>query len=113
MDTEVISIIKAALTTSPLLGVAFIMWKSGLLTALAKKIEGKQKPNGEVDDRMSALEAFRLKAETNHFHDLTNVMEDIKEIKGHMHEIRNEHKDTRERLIRVEVKVNGNGYGKH
>lgn len=110
MDSETVSIINAALTTSPLLGVAFVLWKSGLLDALVKRLTDKSAPDGNVGTRVHALEEFQMKAETNHFHDLANVMEDIREIKGHIAELRTDHRDTRERLIHVEAETKR--YGK-
>ena len=103
------NIVTAALTTSPLLGVAFILWKSGVLTALAKRISGKTEPSEETDARMSNLESFRYNAESNHFHDLENLKEDMREVKASMNQLYGHITDTRERVIRLEVKVNGNG----
>lgn len=115
MDAEITSIITAALTTSPLLGVAFFLWKSGVLTALAKKITGAVQ-DGIPEDlikRLMALESFKFTAESNHFHDLANVMEDIKEIKANLIEINSRMVDTRERLVRVETKILSHDHGKN
>src|SRR3990167_6576707 len=93
-------ILKSLLVSSPLALVVWILWKSGLLGAFASRL----KKNGDLareDKRVTELEAWRFKAETNHFHDLEELKTDVKEMKKDLSEID-------KRLVVVETRQNNN-----
>ena len=81
-----------------------------MLDAMTKRLLGIGNTNNN-EERMQGLEQFMKKAETNHFHDLENMKEDMKEVKTNIDRLQNHTIEIRERIIRIEVKVHGNGYG--
>lgn len=85
-------ILKSLLVSSPLALTAYILWKSGVLGALASRL----KKNGD-DKRVTELESWREVAETNHFHDLEELKVDVRELKKEV-------KGINDRLIVVETR---------
>ena len=75
----------------------------GFLVVLSiPKLKKRVFGNGEIDTtRIEELEAFKLQAENNHFHDIEDLKEDIKEIKRTLI-------DVDKRVVRLETKL-GNG----
>ena len=70
----------------------------GLLVVLAvPKLRNKVFGNG-ADSRIKELEDFKELAESNHFHDLNDLKEDMKEIKHTINEID-------KRVVIIEVKM--------
>ena len=79
---EEAEIIKALLISSPFALIAFILWKSGVLGALASRL----KKNGG-DERINQLEQWKELAETNHFHDLDELKDEVREISKQINDI--------------------------
>lgn len=73
-----------------------------VFSPVGKAIASRLTKNGNGDKRIDELLAFKEESEQNHFHDLAELKEEVKNL-------RNEMQDTRERLIRLETKINGNG----
>ena len=100
MEDLIFSLIETISWPGAVALVMFLAYKSGLFGALSKKLaNGKSSP--ESDTRIKDLEDFKLEAETNHFHDLNELKSDMKELKNEIVLIR-------ERLVRLETKLNGN-----
>lgn len=85
-------IIKLLLVSSPLALVAYILWRSGVLGALASRL----RKNGE-DNRVTQLEEWKEIAETNHFHDLEELKTDVRDLKKSV-------VDIDKRLVAVETR---------
>ena len=99
-----LELIKGFLTTSPIFGVVWLLYKSGVLGALASRL----KKNGD-EGRIGELETFRVEAETNHFHDIADIKNNMKELWRAANEQRKDIGSIRERLVRLETKIfNGN-----
>lgn len=96
---ELTAITTVVTWPAAIFGVTYFLHKSGVFTYL---VSGR-------NDRIEKLESFRIKAETNHFHD-------IEELKQQVFLLRRDFDDLRvaieNRLTRLETKVNGNGYTK-
>lgn len=110
MEPELYNFINAAITTSPLLGIVFILWKAGVLEAVAKKIRGNANDHAytistSILKRLKNLESFKHLAETNHFHDLDNVMEEIKEMRRDMKTTDVAISNIKERVAIIETKI--------
>lgn len=89
-------ILKSLLVSSPLALVVWILWRSGILGSLASRL----KKNGE-DKRIAHLEEWKEEAETNHFHDLEELKDDVKQIQKDLVGID-------KRLVVVETRQNNN-----
>ena len=75
-----------------------VLYKGGVVTAIASWIK-KTTPDGRLDN----LEAFKFKAETNHFHDLENVMKELTALEDKVERF---HAEIYQRIAIVETKVN-------
>lgn len=67
----------------------------------------KGSPSESYAGRLASLEKFQTEAEGNHFTDLERLMEDVRELQGESRETRKEVGNIRERLVRIETKMNG------
>ena len=68
-------LIKLIITAGSPIGVTLILWKSGVLGALASR----WKKNGD-DRRITELQDFKEEAENNHFHELNELKKDNEKI---------------------------------
>ena len=93
--TDLIEILKFGTPSASLLGIVFLLYKTGVLGAFASRINGGKK---EHETRMQELETFKEAVEGNHLHDLTELKSDMREVKDDLGDIR-------ERLVRLETKV--------
>ena len=103
-----LELIKGFLTTSPIFGVVWILYKTGVLGALASRL----KKNGD-EGRIGELETFRVEAETNHFHDIEGIkrgqVELWKAIDTIRRDLQNHELKEENRMTRLETKIlNGN-----
>jgi hypothetical protein len=63
-------------------------------------MKNNRKMNSSDGSRLSELERFKLKVEQNHLHDIDEMKDDIKRLWSEVSNIR-------ERLVRIETKLNG------
>lgn len=68
---------------------------------------GKTSTHESYGGRLTSLENFQATAEGNHFTDLERLMEDVKDLQVESRETRKEVGNIRERLVRIETKMNG------
>lgn len=101
---ENLELIKTIISISSPAAITLMLWKSGLLSALASRLKknGGADSSAESDKRLLELEEFRLKAETNHFHDLENLHKELTELKEKFGEYQVKMEN---RLARLEVKI--------
>ena len=99
MEELILSLIKTISWPGAIALTVFLAYKSGLFNAFSKKFSNG-KSSGESDTRLADLEKFKLDAETNHFHDLSELKDEVKELRTKIEEING-------RLIRVETRLNG------
>ena len=72
---QIINLIPQLTGPASIVLVCFFLYKAGMLGALTSWVT-RQPNNGRIDD----LEAFKVTAETNHFHDLDDLKMDNKEL---------------------------------
>lgn len=94
MDLSILQIASLTAPTS-LAIIVFILWKSGLLGALANRWGS----NGTYN-RIRELEDFKELAESNHFHDLENARQDIKELRQNLYDL-----SIRMTIIETQLKI--------
>ena len=68
----------------------------------------QRQPN---NSRIDNLEGFREDLENNHFHDIQEVKDSVKQINRDLIEIREDVGDLKGRIIRVETKINDHHSG--
>ncbi len=100
MEQEILNLISVISYPGALALVTFLAYKSGIFGAISKKL-ANGRSSGESDTRLADLEAFKVEAETNHFHDLSELKNEVRELREKIEIING-------RLIRVETKI-GNG----
>ena len=100
MEEQILNLISAISWPGAIALMAFLAYKSGLFGAVSKKLaNGKSSP--ESDSRIKELEDFKLDAETNHFHSLIELKNEVRGLSEKLNEID-------KRLVRVETRLNGN-----
>ena len=99
MEETILSLIQSISYPGAVALIGFFAYKSGLFGAISKKL-ANGKSSGESDTRLAELEAFKIDAENNHFHDLT-------ELKNEVRDLSNKVNDLTGRIIRLETKING------
>ena len=100
MEQEILNLISVIGYPGAVALMGFFAYKSGIFGAISKKL-ANGKSSGESDDRLTELEAFKVEAETNHFHDLTELKNEVKDLSNKVNDLTG-------RIIRLETKVNGN-----
>lgn len=96
MEAELLELAKPVPWATAIALVSFFLYKSGLLSALAGKILG----TGPAEDRVKTLEDFKEEAETNHWHDIERLMNQMEKIQSSVNDID-------KRVVRIETKLNG------
>lgn len=79
MEDIVFSLIKTLSWPGAIGLTAFLAYKSGLFGSLSKKLSNGKSSN-ESDSRLADLEKFKVEAENNHFHDLSELKEDVRKL---------------------------------
>lgn len=97
MEETILNLIQTISYPGAAALLGFLMYKSGLFGALSKRLSNG-KSSGESDDRLGELEKFRIEAETNHFHDLTELKSEVKELSNKINDLTG-------RIIRIETKL--------
>lgn len=90
-------------------GIAFAAWMmKPVWSGIHEWLKGRRATQeGTLGDRLNVLEKFQATAEGNHFTDLERLMEDVRDLQGESRETRKEVGNIRERLVRIETKMNG------
>ena len=92
---ELISIGKAVIDGGSFAAlVGFLVVLS--VPKLKKRIFGSETDNLRLEE----LESFKSVMESNHLHDIEELKDDVKSLKSDM-------RDVRERVVRIETKLNG------
>ena len=101
MEDIIFQLIKTISWPGAIALMVFLVYKSGIFGSISKKL-ANGKSSSESDLRIKELEVFKLETETNHFHDLNELKNEVKGLSEKLNEID-------KRLVRVETKIfNGN-----
>ena len=101
---EIISILGTVGLPGALLGTAFFLYKAGVFHKLAGRGLGSSDESGK---RLAELESFKLDAETNHFTDIQEVKDGLKDIYGVVRELTEKVSNQGERISKIEGRMNG------